>query len=246
MRLWGRTAAACVLAAAFSMGATRPSAGSELLAPNGARFLLFSGTDLWRQGGFAHGGLLWAPTGLNREGPLVKLVFGGGVYVYRSGALGNSDVRGEVLAGGILPGWRFVHNKLSVTLFLGYDFQDHGLVPDDPSAGLRGSHSGVRTTAELWYEPAPATMIAADASVSTIGTSYDARLAGGVRVNDWFYLGPEVQAFATGDNYRQYRAGVHATGLRLGDFEWSAALGWATDSDDRSGAYGKLGAFTRR
>ena len=47
-----------------------------------ARFLLFSTTDLWRHGGFAHGGVLWAPSGLDRDGPVLKLVFGGGVYHY--------------------------------------------------------------------------------------------------------------------------------------------------------------------
>src|SRR3569833_2470599 len=38
-----------------------------------ARFLLFSTTDLWRQGGFTYGGMLFAPSGLDREGPVVKL-----------------------------------------------------------------------------------------------------------------------------------------------------------------------------
>ena len=61
--------------------------------------MLFATTDLWRQGGFAHGGVLWAPKGLDREGPVLKLMFGGGVYHYRSGALGNADVRGELLGG---------------------------------------------------------------------------------------------------------------------------------------------------
>jgi len=48
------------------------------------------------------------------------------------------------------------------------------------------------------------------------------------------------------DNYRQFRAGLHATGFRTGGFEWSAGAGWAIDTDDRSCAYGKLGVFTRR
>ena len=59
-----------------------------------ARFLLFSTTDLWRHGGFAHGGVLWAPSGLDQEGPVLKLMFGGGIYHYVSGALGNAEVRG--------------------------------------------------------------------------------------------------------------------------------------------------------
>ena len=123
--------------------------------------------------------------------------------------------------------------------------QNHRLSPDDLSAGLRGGYAGLRANAELWYEPTPSTMIAADGSVSTIGASYNARFAFGWRVLDRYYLGPEVQGFAAGDNYRQFRVGAHVTGLKYSWFEWSGSLGWATDSDDRDGLYGKLGLLMR-
>ena len=211
-----------------------------------ARLLLFSGTDLWRHGGFAHGGLLWAPVGLDRQGPVLKLMFGGGIYRYRSGALANAEVRGNLLAASILPGWRFIRDGLTVTVFLGVDFQRHRLTPDDLSAGLRGNYVGAKTGFNLWYQPTSATMFSADASFSTVGPSYNVRLATGLRAFDWCYFGPEIQAFGADSNYRQFRAGLHATGLRTGEFEWSAGAGWATDTDHRSGAYGKLGVFTRR
>jgi hypothetical protein len=247
MHCGGRIAAACGVAAVCGLvlcSAALAQAGEA--APAQASFLLFSSTDLWRQGGFSHGGLLWAPTGLDQDGPVLKLMFGGGVYHYISGALGNTDVRGEELAGAVLPGWRFVRGSLTFTAFLGADFQHHRLTPDDPSAGLRGSYAGARTGFELWYQPTAATMIAADASVSTIGPSYNVRLATGWRAFDTFYIGPEVQAFGFDGNYRQLRAGLHLTGWRIGDFEWSGGLGWATDTDERSSLYAKLGVFTRR
>jgi cellulose biosynthesis protein BcsS len=255
MRCGGRIAAACVAAvcgfACFSAWAetndvvpAAPSADDVLLAQ--PTYLLFSSTDLWRHGGFAHGGMLWAPSGLDREGPVLKIMFGGGIYHYTSGALGGADVRGETVAASILPGWRFIHGDLTVTTFLGLDLQRHRLTPDDPSAGLRGDYAGARAGFELWYQPTPMTRLTADASVSTVGPSYNARLAGGWRVFDMFYVGPEAAAFAADDNYKQIRAGFHLTGLRIGDFEWSAGLGWALDTDERSGFYGKLGVFTRR
>jgi hypothetical protein len=226
--------------AAYARPAANPPARDQ------ARFLLFSSTDLWRHGGFAHGGVLWAPAGLDRQGPVLKLMFGGGVYRYRSGALANAEVRGNLLAASILPGWRFVRDGFTVTVFLGVDFQRHRLAPDDLSAGLRGNYVGARTGFDLWYQPTAATMFSADASFSTVGPSYNVRLATGLRAFDWFYFGPEVEAFGAGSNYQQFRAGLHATGLRTGEFEWSAGAGWATDTDHRSGAYGKLGVFTRR
>ena len=242
----GRIVASMLLAVVLGSTAQPALANSGQLGPEQARLLLFSSTDLWRHGGFAHGGLLWAPNGLDQEGPVLKLMFGGGVYRYASEALGNIDVRGEVLAGGILPGWRFIRDKLYVTLFAGYDFQSHRLFPDDPTAGLRGNYSGLRTGFELWYEPNKTTMVAADASISTVGPSYSARLAAGWRIFDWFYLGPELAGFAAGDNYQQFRVGLHITGFRTAAFEWSAGLGYASDSDNRGGVYGKLGVFTRR
>ena len=95
-------------------------------------FWSFSTTDLWRHGGFAHGGVLWASSGLDQEGPVLKLLFGGGIYHYVSGASCNAEVRGTELAAAILPGWRFVRNGVSITMFLGCnDFQQHRLSPDD-------------------------------------------------------------------------------------------------------------------
>jgi hypothetical protein len=241
--------AAAVIAAAFSVVQCPASAGDLPKASEGfrfePRFLLFAGVDLWRHGGFAHGGLVAAPNGLDREGFVFKLMFGGGTYRYISGALGNIDVVGNQLTAAAMPGWRFIRNNFIVTVFAGLDYQDHRLTPDDPSAGLRGSAFGLRAAFELWYEPTPHTMLAADGSVSTVGPSYSARIAAGWRLFDRYYLGPELQAFTADDNYHQARVGIHVTGLKFQQFEWSAGFGWAIDSDDRDSLYGKLGLISR-
>lgn len=39
--------------------------------PNNPSFLLFAGTDLWRDGAFVDGGLLWSPAGLD-TGPYAQ------------------------------------------------------------------------------------------------------------------------------------------------------------------------------
>jgi len=46
--------------------AAAAQAGSD--GPNNPSFLLFAGTDLWRDGAFVDGGLLWSPAGLNTGG----------------------------------------------------------------------------------------------------------------------------------------------------------------------------------
>jgi len=240
---WGGVAAAALLVAAFSVSGGAASA-VEQSGNDVKRFLLFSGLDLWRHGGFAHGGVVWSPAGLDNDGFVFKLAFGGGEYQYRSGALGNATVVGRQLSASLLPGWRFRRGGLIATTYAGLDVQDHRLSPDDPTAGLRGTYLGLRAAIELWYEPSATTMATADASVSTIGPSYSARVAFGWRTFGSFYLGPEVGGFAN-ENYHQARAGLHVTGFKTEPFEWSAGFGWTTDSDDRGGAYGRLGLLTR-
>ncbi len=245
MRGVGGVTAVIVMAAAQCGWVDLAAADTIQDGRDSPSFLFFSGTSLWREGGFLHGGLLWSPAGLDHEGFTLKLLLSGGSYRYRSGALGDVEVTGRQLSGFVTPGWRFKRDGFEVTVFAGLDAQNHRLSPDDPSSRLRGGMVGLRSGFDLWYEPTPTTMLAADASVSTIGTSYSARGAFGWRFLDRLYFGPEAQVFVCGD-YRQYRVGVHATAFKTGAFEWSAAIGGASDSDRRSGAYGRIELLARR
>jgi hypothetical protein len=250
-RVGGIAAAGLIAAAAAGVGLDRalaePVQGPEQQAqgPEQPRFLFFAGSDLWRHGGFAHGGLLWSPGGLDQDGFTFKVLVGGGLYQYVSGALDNAEVTGRELMGFAMPGWRFKHPGFELILSAGLDLQQHRLSPDDPTASLRGGYAGIRGSADLWLEPSAATMLAVNGSVSSIGPTYSVRAAMGVRLFDRFYVGPEGQAFDC-DNYRQYRVGLHLTGLKMESFEWSAGVGWSQDTDDRSGVYGKLGVIARR
>ena len=87
-------------------------------------------------------------------------------------------------------------------------------------------------------------MVAGDASLSSIATNYSARAAFGWRVLDRFYSGPETQVYG-GDGYRQWRLGLHITSMRTGDTEWSAAGGWAVDTEGQSSLYLRLGVLRR-
>ncbi len=233
------------VAAAFGVCCICVSTGPARAGDDGAQFLLFSGADLWRDGRFMHGGLLWSPDGLDHEGFTAKLTASGGVYRYRSGTLGNVWVTGTETELQVLPGWRFKRDRLELKVFAGLDFKDDATSPDDPSNRLHGFSVGARAAAEFWYEPTPSTMIAADAALSSIVTSYSARIAYGWRLQDWFYLGPEAQTFAC-IGFTQVRFGIHLTGLKTDQWEWSAAAGWSTNSDHRASPYLRLGILTRR
>jgi cellulose biosynthesis protein BcsS len=87
---------------------------------------------------------------------------------------------------------------------------------------LRGTSIGLRIAAEFWHEPTPETMLAADASLSSIATGNSARAACGWRIlNDplgGIYVGPETQYFGS-QGYRSLRVGAHITSMKAEDTE---------------------------
>jgi hypothetical protein len=213
-----------------------------------ATAILFSGRDIWHNGAFAYGGILLAPGGFEQDGLLLKLLYSAGVYRYNSSFFQGSEVIGFELAGSVMPGWRIKRNRLETKFFLGPEFEQHRLWPDDPSNVLRGSAIGLRAAVEFWYEPSPTTILTGEVSLTTIATNNSARLAYGWHVFDdiltGFYIGPEIQYFSS-DGYRHLRVGSHITGVKTEQHEWSAGFGWVGDSSKRSGPYLRLGYLTR-
>jgi len=210
--------------------------------------LVFSGTDLWRQGAFAHDGLLWTPAGAGRDGIVLKAIGSTGSYRYRSGALGDVQVTGWTAGAAVMPGLHFTRHGVSVAAYAGVEMQWHRLSPFDPGNDLQGRHVGVRAAIDLWAEPTPQSMVAASVTLTTIGGAYAARVAAGWRVFDRFYLGPEAIAYG-GPDHRQLRIGAHVTALQTRlfawRFEWQGGLGFAVDDDDNRGAYARLGVLWR-
>ncbi len=236
-----RVGAAVFAAATLWLGCVM-SAGAQ---DTGARYLFSSGIDLWRSGDFMYGGTLWSPGGLNREGFTLKVLVSGGTYNYISGALGGAQVDGRELTAQVMPGWRFKFERSELKVFAGLDLQNHHLSPDDPDSHLKGRDTGLRGAFEFWTEPTTGSMVAIDGSASTVAQSYSFRAAVGWRADSLFYAGPEIQAFAS-DGYSQRRVGIHVTAFRTGEIEWSAATGYARDSDRRASAYVRLGLSARR
>jgi hypothetical protein len=239
-----RSARAAIVSAAASLVCCVCASAGPAWSTDAAQLLLFSGVDLWRDGQFVHGGFLWSPAGLDREGFTLKAMLAGGRYRYLSGALNNVWVTGTEEGMQVLPGWRFKGGGLEAKLFAGLDIKNDVTNPFDPSSRLRGTAVGVRMTVDLWFEPTPATMLAANATLTSINTDYSMRVAYGWRWQDWLYVGPEAQAYAC-EGYRQLRFGAHLTALKTGGWEWSAAGGWSRTDDGRTGAYLRLGILTR-
>lgn len=227
-------AAACLIVGAFVTAGPVRADDDDV-----ARFILFSGRDIWRNGIFAHGGVIYAPGGFEDDGLLFKVLLSGGVYRYFSGATGER-IYGVENTVQVLPGWRVKRGDFEAKVFMGPDLERHWLWPDDPSNNLRGRSRGLRVAAEFWYEPTPSTLAAMDFTMATASASAYLRVAVSRRVIDeQFYFGPEIALFGT-DRYRQFRVGGHFTAMKTGNMEWTAAGGWALDSDRQSSPYVRL------
>ena len=144
----------------------------------------------------------------------------------------------------VLPGWRFTHSGLTVTLFAGPVVQDYRLTPNDPGSHLRGFYVGAQFAAELWYQPSPATMATLSGAIASIGPTGSLRTAVGFRFFDAVFIGPEAAQLWCG-NYEEVQFGAHVTSLRIDALQWSAAGGWAITSDHRSGPYLRVGVNAR-
>lgn len=206
------------------------------------RRLVFRGADLWWKGAFSYAGALWSPDGLDREGFVMKSLIGAGSYRYRSG---GTPITGYHALLSVMPGWRFKGDTFETSFFVGADVQAHALVPDDPNSRLRGVHAGPRIGWDVWLQPTQSFMFNGFATFSTVGLSYAVRGGLGWRQFDAVYIGPEGQITGSTD-YRQFRVGLHATGLVVGPYEFSAGLGYVRDSDYRAGIYTRFGVVMRR
>ena len=201
MSCWWRVWAAARFAAALCFYCVcvplGPACANDFDDP---RIMLFSGRDIWRNGAFAHGGFIVAPSGLDQDGLLLKIMLSGGLYRYDAQNLGERVVGAEWLTQ-VLPGWRMKRGNVELKVFMGPEIQNHHLWPDDPANRLRGYSYGLRVAAEMWYEPTAETMIAADISLSSIATSNSTRAAYGWRVLEemlgGIYIGPELQYFGS-------------------------------------------------
>ncbi len=206
-------------------------------------FLLFTGTDIWRYGGFLYGGFLWSPKGLDTDGFTFKMLLDGGAYSYVSGTLQQTG-DGAKLSAAALPGWQFTRGGLNVTVFAGPVVQDYRLTPNDPGSHLHGLYVGGETAVDIWYQPNAMTMAAFNGAIASIGPTGYARGAIGVRVLNAAFLGPEIEQIWCAD-FEELEFGAHLTGLRFNAVEWSMASGFALTSDQRSGPYLRLGVNAR-
>lgn len=204
------------------------------------RLIYFAGFDLWRNGLGGYAGFQWAPNGIYKDGFILRAQLSDNIDRYTTP---TQRYVTEIARGSLMAGLRFSGNRADVQFLAGYELQADFLLVNGRLATPR-ARFGTRFTTDLWWEPTTLLMLQGSLSGSTIDDAVSARVAGGWRLLDRFWIGPE--ASRSKDHYsQQTRIGAHLTGLRSGDYEWTIAAGHIADDFQRDGVYARIALLLR-
>jgi hypothetical protein len=204
------------------------------------RLIYFTGFDIWRYGLGGYTGFQWAPMGIYKDGFILRASISNNIerYTTRTHRYVTDIARSSLMAG-----LKFSRHHAEIQFLVGFEGQADFLQVDGDLAARR-ARLGTRFTTDVWWEPTEVLMLQASLSGTTIDNAISGRAAAGWRLDDRFWIGPE--ASRSSDYFStQTRFGVHLTGLRAGNYEWSIAAGHIADSFDRDGVYARVSVVLR-
>src|SRR5262245_34943916 len=200
-RLLGKASSlAAVVALAVSAGPV-PAASQDKYST-----VVFVGGDASPSFDVLYGGALTALNGdISRDGVLLRALVGHAWYEYFGGV---GEVHGQVTLFDAMIGYQMVRGNFRAAGFIGVDYQNHRLSPNDPFNPVSGSETGLKLVGDVssivgdpWY-------FNLLGSYSTAFDAYTARLRVGHNVGGSLVIGPEGWLFGN----------EHADFQRLGVF----------------------------
>jgi len=211
---------------------------------------IFAGADATGSSLFSYGGFTLAPgTSLDGDGLRLRVYGGAGRYSYtgreevRPRVIVDKHRRVDVTQAEALIGWQFSAGALTAKLFGGIAYEDHAVVPGDPSNAIAGAHVGAKAALETWFDLTRWAWLSADASYATTTDAYSGGAKLGLRPFDWLSFGPAAAVFGN-----QEVAG-HSLGAfarwHCGGCDLTVSGGISGDYDDETGAFGALSFYRR-
>lgn len=149
--------AGVLVASAVSIGAA--SAGDRVAggsikddfgpAPGTKAFVLFSGFDMVTDASYSFQGLIVALNrDIGRDGFMLRLYGSHVDYEYDTTAVPNGRVDGDGWQGDAMIGYKVGRGNIWAAAYIGIDYHDHDLTPDDPENPVRGSEVGFKIAAD--------------------------------------------------------------------------------------------------
>lgn len=186
MQLFGRLGLRLAVAAcAGALALITPASAGDKGGDQPIRGVVFSGVDTVVGSTYYYDGLIVAFNGdLSRDGFLFR-AYGARVDYDRS----PGDGRG--LQGDVMLGYKFSRGAMWGSIFVGVDFQDFRLRPDDPTDEVRGSEVGVKVAGDISTAYGSPIYAALAGSYSSAFDTYWARARVGLH-RDKLTWGPEA------------------------------------------------------
>ncbi|WP_430910162.1 cellulose biosynthesis protein BcsS [Methylobacterium sp. sgz302541] len=171
------------------------------------------------------------------SGPRVRL--DGLVGSYRTESGSGRHALGEQAEIAALAGYAWVMPDAVLSGFVGLNVRRNELSRFDSSLPSDSVKVGLKTALDYYGRPTAFTMIHATGSYSTTFNAYFGRVRAGVASLAGGYLGPEF-ALLGDDYYRQWRAGLHLSGMQFGAVQLGIAAGYLHDHARKGGVYTTL------
>lgn len=198
----------------------------------GGSTILFAGGDIREKSHYPYVGLVHHFSGdILSDGFLVRAFAYSADYEYDTLA-GNID--GDAVGADLMIGYQKVYEGYSLRGYLGIDYEDHDLSPDNIYDSNRGSDTGVKAQFEYETDYAKHNYASLIASYGTAKDRYWARLRAG-REYSGYVIGPEVML--TGDDeFDEQRIGAFVIWRNILPASLSISAGYSDSGDERAGS----------
>ncbi len=170
-------------------------------------------------------------------GPRLRL--DGLIGSYRAGGGNGGSALGEQAEIAAMAGYAWVMPDAVFSGFVGLNARYNALSRFDSGLPDEGTRIGVKAALDLYARPTAFTMVHATGTYASAFNDYYGRVRAGVAGLAGGFLGPEFAVLGD-DFYRQWRAGVHLSGMQFGAVQLGVSVGYLHDRARKGGAYTTL------
>ncbi|GLS43596.1 hypothetical protein GCM10007884_15810 [Methylobacterium brachythecii] len=168
------------------------------------------------------------------SGPRVRL--DGLIGSYRTETGNGRNAIGEQAEVAAMAGYAWVMPDAALSAFVGLNVRHNETSQFDNSLPSDSTRVGLKTALDYYARPTASTMIHATGSYSTTFNAYYGRVRAGFASVAGGYIGPEF-ALLGDDYYRQWRAGIHLSGMQFGAVQLGVSAGYLHDQASKGGLY---------
>lgn len=171
------------------------------------------------------------------SGPRVRL--DGLIGSYRTESGNGRNSLGEQAEIAAMAGYSWVMPEAVLSGFVGLNVRRNELSRFDAGLPSDSVEIGLKTALDFYARPSAFTMVHATGTYSTAFNAYYGRVRGGVTSFADGFLGPEYAALGD-DFYRQWRIGMHLSGMQFGAVQLGVSAGYLHDQARKGGFYTTL------